>query len=203
MEVKIFCNCGSKYKFDVEPLNGKLPGPVSCPVCGADGTQKGNEILAQALGISATPITPVVPAVAPVVVAAQNESGPRIAIPSMPKPAAAIAVGIPTASVSQAHPPAAAVAVASSSGTTIPEVPRSSKAGFVAPAVPRSSKQVVAAASAPAPAPAAPIPVPIPVAAAPLASGGATPTVRAVTPSTVSTRLSVGTVHAPAPAAAR
>ena len=54
MEVKIYCSCGSKYKFDVEPLNGKLPGPVSWPVCGADGTQKGNEVIAQSLAGSSS-----------------------------------------------------------------------------------------------------------------------------------------------------
>jgi hypothetical protein len=39
MEVKIICNCGQKYKFDVEPVNGRMPFTVNCPVCGVNGTR--------------------------------------------------------------------------------------------------------------------------------------------------------------------
>jgi uncharacterized protein YxjI len=49
LEVKIQCDCGTKYKFDVEPVNGMLPGPVQCPTCGSDGTAAGNEIIQQKL----------------------------------------------------------------------------------------------------------------------------------------------------------
>jgi hypothetical protein len=56
MEVKILCPCGAKYKFDVEPSNGKLPGPVSCPVCNADGTELGNRVIAQLLPAAQPPV---------------------------------------------------------------------------------------------------------------------------------------------------
>src|SRR5690242_7655177 len=49
MEVKVQCSCGTRYKFDVEPINGQLPGPVGCPTCGADGTAAANAIIQQAL----------------------------------------------------------------------------------------------------------------------------------------------------------
>ena len=49
MEVKIQCGCGTKYKFDVEPVNRQLPGAVQCPTCGHDGTAAGNEIVRQKL----------------------------------------------------------------------------------------------------------------------------------------------------------
>src|SRR5678815_1843962 len=47
--IKIQCGCGQRYAFDVEPVGGRMPGPVSCPVCGADGTSAANMALAQAL----------------------------------------------------------------------------------------------------------------------------------------------------------
>lgn len=47
MEVKVACGCGQKYKFDVEPVNGRMPVAVNCPGCGMDGTHSANEILAQ------------------------------------------------------------------------------------------------------------------------------------------------------------
>ncbi len=53
MEVKIQCACGAKYKFDVEPINGLMPGPIQCPVCHADGTAAANQILGQKLSVGA------------------------------------------------------------------------------------------------------------------------------------------------------
>ena len=57
--VKILCACGQKYAFDVEPYNGRMPAPIHCPICKADGTQAANEIIARSL-----PPQPI-PAVAP------------------------------------------------------------------------------------------------------------------------------------------
>lgn len=45
--VKIECECGQNYAFDVEPVNGQMPGGVACPGCGADGTAAANEFIAQ------------------------------------------------------------------------------------------------------------------------------------------------------------
>src|SRR5207302_8451910 len=47
MEIKVQCPCGSKYKFDIEPVNGRMPMPVNCPSCGADGTDLANDFLRQ------------------------------------------------------------------------------------------------------------------------------------------------------------
>jgi Na+/phosphate symporter len=49
--IKIVCGCGQKYAFDVYPANGRMPAPIHCPVCGADGTAVANEIIALALGL--------------------------------------------------------------------------------------------------------------------------------------------------------
>src|ERR1700742_4040130 len=55
MNVKIQCSCGSKYSFDVEPQNGRMPFAVHCPTCGLDGTDAANEMLGQSAAAPATP----------------------------------------------------------------------------------------------------------------------------------------------------
>jgi len=58
MEIKVHCDCGQKYKFDVEPVHGRMPFAVQCPVCGADGTTRANVILQQHVtptGVAAAP----------------------------------------------------------------------------------------------------------------------------------------------------
>src|SRR5579872_7120469 len=66
MELKVVCHCGQKYKFDVEPVNRQMPFTVSCPVCGLDGTNLANNMLAQmpmAPVAAATPMPPIPPPV--------------------------------------------------------------------------------------------------------------------------------------------
>ena len=106
MEVKVFCQCGSKYKFDVEPVNERMPWPVSCPTCGADGTAAANQIIAQTLAantpapLSMSAPPPPAPAytLAPAPVAAPVAAAPapapapgglRINKPAAPPPSAA------------------------------------------------------------------------------------------------------------------
>ena len=48
--IKIICRCGQKYAFDVSPVNGRMPAPVQCPRCGADGTAVANAIISLAVG---------------------------------------------------------------------------------------------------------------------------------------------------------
>lgn len=47
MELKVLCDCGQKYAFDVEPIAGQMPFFVNCPGCGMDGTSHANALLAQ------------------------------------------------------------------------------------------------------------------------------------------------------------
>jgi len=49
--IKIFCGCGQKYAFDVSPVDGRMPAPIQCPRCGADGTAVANAIIGLALGV--------------------------------------------------------------------------------------------------------------------------------------------------------
>ena len=83
MELKIVCSCGQRYKFDVEPVNGRMPVKVACPGCGADGTQLANNILAQHF-----PNRPV-----PTVIALPQQ--PVAAVPATPPPPPPVGVAAP------------------------------------------------------------------------------------------------------------
>ena len=54
MELKLICQCGQKYKFDVQPVNGRMPFTVNCPICNRDGTAAANDMLAR--GLTAPPL---------------------------------------------------------------------------------------------------------------------------------------------------
>lgn len=46
MFIKVACDCGCRYAFDVEPINGLMPVGVNCPYCGLDGTEKADALIA-------------------------------------------------------------------------------------------------------------------------------------------------------------
>jgi hypothetical protein len=153
MEIKIFCNCSAKYKFDVEPVNSQMPRAVVCPVCGADGTAQANQIIrqnqtapvAEPLGMPAPrppspgvpqairlPSSPVVtPAAAappppPLVVRAAPGSATGAPPPLPPAPGSPPAIRIATvpAGAAPAPPPPPIVRAQSiPSGTTPPPPP--------------------------------------------------------------------------------
>ena len=50
MTIKVQCPCGSKYSFEVEPVDGRMPFAVNCPTCNADGTEMANQLIAEAAG---------------------------------------------------------------------------------------------------------------------------------------------------------
>ncbi len=83
MELKVVCYCGQKYKFDVEPVNGHMPYPISCPVCGVDGTTLANQLINQQ---SSSSIPPPLPAMA-----APAAPTPVMAAPAMATPLVAAA----------------------------------------------------------------------------------------------------------------
>jgi hypothetical protein len=56
--VKIYCACGQKYAFEVQPADTLMPVPVACPVCGADGTDEANRFLVKLLKGKTQPIPP-------------------------------------------------------------------------------------------------------------------------------------------------
>ncbi|HUA37807.1 MAG TPA: hypothetical protein VMA35_05330 [Candidatus Sulfopaludibacter sp.] len=75
--VKIVCSCGQKYAFDVYPLNGQMPAPIKCPVCGVDGTTTANQAIAHTLQILATPPSTAPSASAPAPASAHLTLRPR------------------------------------------------------------------------------------------------------------------------------
>jgi len=92
-ELKVQCDCGQKFKFDVEPVNNQMPFRVNCPLCGKDGTDKANTLLAQE-GYPAAPApSAMVPPPSPVPPAAQpslriNAAAPASTAPPPVAPAA-------------------------------------------------------------------------------------------------------------------
>src|SRR5690349_18446807 len=58
MEVKVTCPCGTRYEFEVEPEHERMPWAVSCPECGADGTELANEAIQQSLAEAADTADP-------------------------------------------------------------------------------------------------------------------------------------------------
>src|SRR5712671_1566614 len=86
MEVKIQCPCGTRYKFDVEPIDGRLPGPVNCPTCGVDGTAAGNAIVEQVLSTQVT-----MPGTAAVSPKASEKPRIRLSLPAVREPAPEVA----------------------------------------------------------------------------------------------------------------
>jgi len=95
MEVKIQCPCGTRYAFDVEPVNGWMPVRVKCPGCGADGTDAANDILRQNHAAAATvPILQETPA----------PGSQPLRAKSAPQPAAAAAVAAASVPFCPRHP---------------------------------------------------------------------------------------------------
>lgn len=98
MEIKILCSCGSKYKFDVEPVDGRSPADLACPKCGASWTAMANAMIAQQLGVP------------PPTVAAAESAAPATASAPSAGPAGRVKLTIPGGTghrVGIARPPAA------------------------------------------------------------------------------------------------
>jgi hypothetical protein len=93
MEIKVECDCGQKYKFDVEPANGCMPFPVHCPACGAEGTAKANAIIRQ----SAPAAVRYAPLPAPAPPAPAPTPPPAIAIRRVERPASPAAATVAAA----------------------------------------------------------------------------------------------------------
>jgi hypothetical protein len=110
MEIKIQCYCGTKYKFDVEPVNGRIPFAVKCPQCGVDASEFANSYVQQSLGIAAPPAS-IVPALAQATVAAA------------PLSPATVTAFEPKLRVRREHPTATAAPVASEADAPPPPPP--------------------------------------------------------------------------------
>jgi hypothetical protein len=81
--VKLECDCGQHYAFDVEPVNGLMPSNIACPGCGVDGTPAANQSIAQTLAAS------------PVIIPPAPGAGLRLFASEPAAPAAAAAATLP------------------------------------------------------------------------------------------------------------
>ena len=45
MKIVVECSCQVPYEFEIEPVDGQMPGTVACPTCGADGTEYANWVI--------------------------------------------------------------------------------------------------------------------------------------------------------------
>lgn len=86
MELKIVCDCGQKYKFDAEPVGGRMPYTVNCPVCQADGTAAANALIAAQ--------TPPPPPAGGLRINRPDAAEPAVAPTSPPPPIAPVAGGL-------------------------------------------------------------------------------------------------------------
>src|SRR5690242_10614443 len=75
--IRIECQCGQHYSFDVEPVGGQMPTSVACPSCGADGTGIANEIISRSLA-EAQSLEPMPPAIKTAAKPASGVQGRRI-----------------------------------------------------------------------------------------------------------------------------
>lgn len=105
VEVKVLCACGTKFKFDVEPVQGRMPAAIKCPGCGADGTAAANEYLRS---LAPAPVPAAAAGSAPV------QAGPP-AVPAAGSPGLRLAGGghaatpqVPSGPVPAAHVPSSA-----------------------------------------------------------------------------------------------
>lgn len=62
MNIKVQCTCQTKFEFEVEPVQGRMPCEVACPQCGADATAAANAVMQANLSASVRPAVAVVAA---------------------------------------------------------------------------------------------------------------------------------------------
>ncbi len=103
MKIKVQCPCETRFEFEVEPVNGRMPMPISCPACGADATALANDLIKQQ--IAAAPAIRVTPVAAPSPAARMH-----VATASAPAPAAPAPPPAAKLSISKSHTAPAAAA---------------------------------------------------------------------------------------------
>lgn len=118
IELKVQCDCGQRYKFDVQPVNGRMPFPINCPSCGADGTEKANGLIRDSGHVGEIlPVAQLASAAAPVAVASP---APAIA----PAPSRLRISTSAHAASTAAPPPLAPIAPAASAPRPFPGMPQ-------------------------------------------------------------------------------
>jgi hypothetical protein len=140
--IKVECECGQHYAFDVEPVNGRMPTRVACPTCGTDGTSTANDHIARLFPADSSPS----PVIRLIELPSQSQSRAAsatatIGAPAFTPSAVATAVQSPDMAMAAAGPAAAPTPKAVPTPSTI-----------------RVAVPIQRAAHAPAPAPSRPDP---------------------------------------------
>jgi hypothetical protein len=123
MKVKVQCDCGTRFEFEVEPVNERMPVPIACPGCNTDATARANAVIREKLAAQAptpaptpVPIPVQAPAPAPRVATVRQAAAPAAPAASQP-PAPATQAGL---RISKPHAaPAPAPAAASAPAATV------------------------------------------------------------------------------------
>jgi len=105
MNIKVLCPCGAKFRFEIEPVNGRMPGPVACPTCGGDATELANIVISQQLS-GAQPVATIMMAstpAAPAPVAAPTARMAYVAPPPQPVAAAPQVASAPPGAMCPKH----------------------------------------------------------------------------------------------------
>ncbi|EEF59253.1 PQQ-binding-like beta-propeller repeat protein [Pedosphaera parvula] len=141
MKVKVQCTCGTRFEFEVEPVNERMPVPINCPSCNSDATGLANEVIKQQL--AAAKPAPATPA------ASANPGIPAIKIPSLPT-AQSSSAPVPAISAQPAIPAASPATAAAVPAAPTPPAPSQGGLRISKPAVSHAAPAATAAASAPA-----------------------------------------------------
>lgn len=114
--MKIQCQCGAKYAFDVTPEMAHDPVRFACPGCGVDLSGPINDLIRQELS-GAAAVPPPAPAPQPVVAPATAPAAAAIAPPPPPVPA----TSAPRLSISRSTAHAAAAPAAEAPAANAPQ----------------------------------------------------------------------------------
>jgi hypothetical protein len=115
LDIKVQCDCGQRYQFEVEPVDGRMPASISCPACGLEGTDKANQLIQEKLAQALAGQTPPRPRIRLATAAAPPPEEAAAASPSSPPPpppslrpqvARPAAGGVPRRGVAPAAAPA-------------------------------------------------------------------------------------------------
>ncbi|MDB6109365.1 MAG: Pyrrolo-quinoline quinone [Pedosphaera sp.] len=164
MNIKIQCACGTKFSFELEPVNGRMPMNVNCPGCNTSALDLANAEIKRQLA-AAPPAAAAIP-VAAAVALPPTPPPPPAAVPGQPQISIPVrAVAPPTVAPA---PVVAAAAPVVRAPAAVPAPPPASAASLV-PKPPTASALKI---SKPAGEHHAPAPEPAPEPAAAVAVGG-------------------------------
>src|SRR5258708_7914141 len=79
--IRIECQCGQHYSFEVEPVGGQMPTSIASPSCGADGTGIANEFISRSLAEPRSLVSPSSKTAAKPASGVQGRRSPSVRVP--------------------------------------------------------------------------------------------------------------------------